>query len=615
KIIATVTIVSRHRAVAVGPQGAPKIPAAEPTLDAQRVRDTLARFLSDWPEASAKDRVSMARFFGFFRYVPALPSLRAAAEPLSGEDAVASLRALALLGDVGSAELFRKVLRSRSDCELIRLSGATLADWRDDHSYPLLVSTLLTTDCSDTTPAVLVRALAQIRHPHHEDLLFFVMNAASAPTVRLAAAAALAPKAAGPRIRPAETLGLDTIAELQVTTPFPDPVSDPKASLAFWGLAHFNAGNCRRAAQAATRLLEGRDATDRKRIALSLSAASIPCLSQARDSGILAALRDAIPHGEQALAVPNDSLPPALPEVDAMPTPWVDWIVQLATRFALWEDTRSMAQFAFAVERMEYARRRGVGPVSPAEEAASAPGKPVRVPRLPLHTLEELSADWSEPDRFEEYQFPGGQPEWWPDWIDITIDDGPRPARLRPILDVLDASGVKVTFFFIGSNVARQWGNRPQVTRDLLARISASGHRIGYHSINHDTSLLAHLQARTAGQIADDIRLFDQIVSVAAGTPWEHVYGRLPGGMGARLKHVNHGFDLAGLKAPVHWTLQEPTWGPSTSVKSVKGLARQLLRSRKRTVILLHEYQGVHKQLAAFIRTVENERRPVAAAD
>jgi peptidoglycan/xylan/chitin deacetylase (PgdA/CDA1 family) len=604
---ATVAVLSHQRAVAVLPPGEPPTPSVDPSLDAQRVRDTLDRFLSDWPDASAGDRVSMARFFGFFRYTPALQALRISAEPLEGEDSIASLRAIALLGDVDSAELFRKALRTRTDCEVVRLAASTLAAWRDHHSYPLLVLALLRTDCADTTPAVLVRALSQVRHPHLDDLLFFVMSASKAPAVRLAAAAALAPRAQGPRIRPVEKLLLESVAQLAALHPFPDPSSDSRAALAFWGLSHFNHGNCRRAAENASDLLAGRDAADRKRIAQSLAVASIPCLAPTHDAALIQAIRAELPGTR--IAGGSDSLPPVPPEAEALATPWVDWIVQLATRFALWEDTRSMAQFAFAVERMEYARRRGVGPVGPSAQASQAPPpESPRVPRLSYDELEDLAAGWTAPDGYDSYAFPDGQPDWWPDWIDITIDDGPRPARLRPILGVLDQYGVKVTFFFIGSNVARQWSNKPEATRELLSRITSSGHRIGYHSINHDTTLKTHLQARTAGQISDDVRLFDEILSAAAGNPWDHLYGRLPGGMGVHLAHVRQGFDLGGLKAPVHWTLQEPTWGPSTSLKSVKGLARQILYSRKRTVVLLHEYQGVHKQLAAFIRTVQKER-------
>ncbi len=608
-LAASIAVVSRQRAGAVLPPGAPPAPSSDPTLDAQRVRDTLARFLSDWPDASPRDRISMARFFGFFRYTPALPVLRASADSLSGEDSMASLRALALIGDVQSAELFRKALRTRTDCDVVRLSASTLASWHDHASYPLFLLSLLHTDCSDTTPAVLVHSLAKIRHPHFDDLLFFVMSASDAPAVRLAAAAALAPKAQGPRIRPVETLLLDSVAQLAKAVPFPDPTVDPTASLAFWGLSHFSPSHCRQAAQAAGELLEGRDPSDRRRIGQSLAAASIPCLLPTRDAPVLECIRAEQRSSTLAAVSHSDSMPPAPAEAEALSTPWVDWIVQLATRFALWEDTRSMAQFAFAVERMEFARRRGIGPVAPSELAASpGPDSSPRVRRLSSDELEEQVADWDEPEGFDSYEFPQGQPDWWPDWIDITIDDGPRPARVRPLLDVLDRYGVKVTFFFIGTNVARQWGNRPDATRELLARIASAGHRIGYHSNNHDTTLKTHLQARTAEQIADDIRLFHEILSTAAGTEWDHTYGRLPGGMGLHLRHVRAGFQLGGLKAPVHWTLQEPAWGPSTSIKSVKGLARQLVRSRKKTVILLHEYQGVHKQLAAFIRTVQRER-------
>jgi len=61
--------------------------------------------------------------------------------------------------------------------------------------------------------------------------------------------------------------------------------------------------------------------------------------------------------------------------------------------------------------------------------------------------------------------------------IALTIDDGPDPEVTPQVLDMLDAAGVKASFFCIG-RVARQ---HPALCRDIAAR----GHRIENHGDSH----------------------------------------------------------------------------------------------------------------------------------
>ncbi|WP_310550441.1 polysaccharide deacetylase family protein [Paenibacillus glufosinatiresistens] len=61
--------------------------------------------------------------------------------------------------------------------------------------------------------------------------------------------------------------------------------------------------------------------------------------------------------------------------------------------------------------------------------------------------------------------------------IALTFDDVPDPRFTPAILDVLKRSGVKATFFIVGS--------RAEKHPDLVARIVRDGHSIGNHSYNH----------------------------------------------------------------------------------------------------------------------------------
>jgi len=62
--------------------------------------------------------------------------------------------------------------------------------------------------------------------------------------------------------------------------------------------------------------------------------------------------------------------------------------------------------------------------------------------------------------------------------VAVTFDDGPDPPYTLEIRDILDAHGVKGTFFEVGKAIDR----RPDVSRALLD----DGHLLGNHSYHHD---------------------------------------------------------------------------------------------------------------------------------
>jgi peptidoglycan/xylan/chitin deacetylase (PgdA/CDA1 family) len=63
--------------------------------------------------------------------------------------------------------------------------------------------------------------------------------------------------------------------------------------------------------------------------------------------------------------------------------------------------------------------------------------------------------------------------------VALTIDDGPHPEVTPRVLDLLDATGAKATFFCIGKDVRRH----ASLAREMVAR----GHRIENHSQHHLT--------------------------------------------------------------------------------------------------------------------------------
>ena len=59
----------------------------------------------------------------------------------------------------------------------------------------------------------------------------------------------------------------------------------------------------------------------------------------------------------------------------------------------------------------------------------------------------------------------------------LTFDDGPVPGPTEFVLEVLAKKSVKATFFCIGDNIRKY----PEV----LASITAGGHTVGNHTVNH----------------------------------------------------------------------------------------------------------------------------------
>ena len=585
---------------------------AEP--EPQRINDTLATFLFDWPNTVDKDRAAMARFFGFFKYEPALAVLRREAGTLTGPSAVASLQALGAMGDVDAIDLFRDVIRYSADCQAVEVAATTIGAWRDDLSYATLIDSLITPRCEGAAVVAQVRTLLRLKHPYLEEFLFLIHQVTTSDTARLAAAAALAPRAEGPRRHPVEATLRTALYSVDSSSELNLAIDEQTLLLALWGMGRFSTRTCNEAAEHALNTFKNALTERRQTTARIFLLSALPCFKPDRKKNkqLITDLLVAANDERITLEFINGNSGATLPLIEdqQVEAPWVDWLFQLATRFTLWDQTRSIAQFARAIERLEQLRT-ATEPNRPSANLTVASN--ITVPRPDFDQLESLAGDWEPAEDFDTYEYTPGQPDWWPAYIDLTVDDGPRPRRLTKILDSLDEWGVKATFFYIGVNVARNWSLRPEETTELLNRVLDSGHRIGYHSVTHDTSWFRHLQACTPEQILTDITLFNTTMVMALGMPWTGEYGRLPGGMGRYQRHVRFAFDEAGFKAPVHWHVQEPAWGPSSTSAELRALARKLVRAGKPTVILLHEYQGLHWQLNTFIKSVHREVEKMAS--
>ena len=78
--------------------------------------------------------------------------------------------------------------------------------------------------------------------------------------------------------------------------------------------------------------------------------------------------------------------------------------------------------------------------------------------------------------------------------IALTIDDGPDPEVTPRVLDLLDAAGVRASFFCIG--------RRARANPDLCREIVARGHRVENHGDSHSWAFSAFGPGRMRADVA-----------------------------------------------------------------------------------------------------------------
>jgi peptidoglycan/xylan/chitin deacetylase (PgdA/CDA1 family) len=150
--------------------------------------------------------------------------------------------------------------------------------------------------------------------------------------------------------------------------------------------------------------------------------------------------------------------------------------------------------------------------------------------------------------------------------IALTFDDGPTQGTLE-LLDVLERSGARATFFQCGTQV----GRLPEVAREVQSR----GHEIGNHSHTH-----ARLYLRSAAFIRDEIaRAQDAIATATGRTP---VLFRAPYGVRwFGMRTVQRELGLMG----VMWTALGRDWRLGGEAVA----ARVTAAARAGAIICLHD--------------------------
>ncbi|MPV89808.1 polysaccharide deacetylase family protein [Georgenia ruanii] len=155
-----------------------------------------------------------------------------------------------------------------------------------------------------------------------------------------------------------------------------------------------------------------------------------------------------------------------------------------------------------------------------------------------------------------------------PGGIAVSFDDGPDPRGTPAVLEVLEVLGWRVTFFLLGSQVARY----PDVARDIVA----AGHEIGVHGYLHRN----HLARGPLALRVDLERAKGLIGDVTGRAPYwfRPPYGVMSGGTMWAARR-------AALR-PVLWT----AWGRDWISAPAEAITATVLRTlRDGGTVLLHD--------------------------
>lgn len=151
-------------------------------------------------------------------------------------------------------------------------------------------------------------------------------------------------------------------------------------------------------------------------------------------------------------------------------------------------------------------------------------------------------------------------------YVALTFDDGPSGKYTRTLLDGLALRGVRATFLLCGY--------RMEQYPELVERIYAEGHEIGYHGFSH--SSMRNMSRRAIGQ---------ELIDSKALLPedCEPVFFRPPGGFVTDgVRQVAEARQLAILS----WSVDPRDW----ATKNVGSIEQAVLkRVQDGDIVLLHD--------------------------
>ena len=172
------------------------------------------------------------------------------------------------------------------------------------------------------------------------------------------------------------------------------------------------------------------------------------------------------------------------------------------------------------------------------------------------------------------------------DGIYLTFDDGPIPEVTPWVLDQLDQTQAKATFFCIGKNIRRN----PEIFQELIDR----GHSIGNHTFSHLNGSRTQLERYLEDTVSapTEIEQHHQVDQLLFRPP----YGRIRKKQAMRLKTL--GYQI------VMWDLLSGDFDPKQDVEFCWNQVRKNLAPG--SIVVMHDSHKARKKLEYILpRTLE----------
>lgn len=182
-------------------------------------------------------------------------------------------------------------------------------------------------------------------------------------------------------------------------------------------------------------------------------------------------------------------------------------------------------------------------------------------------------------------------------WVCLTFDDG--PSKTTPaVLDVLNAAGVKATFFVVATGYNEKY-------LPLIADAAAAGHQIALHSASHEYSDIY----QSADAYWQDIELLKERISPYVNTASLH-YLRFPGGSTNTVSHKYGGSGIMKrLKAQaeergLHWIdwnvcAEDATASHPNAAQILRNVQNDA-KDQPICVVLMHDTNATHETVKAL---------------
>ncbi|MEU8774212.1 polysaccharide deacetylase family protein [Streptomyces sp. NPDC048606] len=167
--------------------------------------------------------------------------------------------------------------------------------------------------------------------------------------------------------------------------------------------------------------------------------------------------------------------------------------------------------------------------------------------------------------------------------IAITIDDGPDPRWTPQVLGVLRENHVKATFCMVGT--------RAQAHPELVRAVSADGHKLCDHSVDHDVTMDHKPVAYQRQQILDGKAMIQKAVPGVSVD-----YYRAPGG--AFTPESRAVAAAAGMR-PLGWSVDPKDWSRPGLKAIVSAVEADLPRQ---PTVLFHDGGGDRSETVAALK-------------